>query len=87
MYPSQLDKVKRQFKNEYDFTDEHFQIYQNIENRQTIDIQRIQNSAIPKEIKTLKIKIIRDAKVEYLRKSLPHKQFTKWYDANVLKTN
>lgn len=78
------DKVKRKFKKEYDFTDEHFQIYQNLENRQTIDIQKIQNSAMPKEIKAFKIKRIKDAKVECLRKALPHEQFTKWYDVNIL---
>lgn len=76
------DKIKRHFKNEYGFTDEHFQIYQDIENRYTIDIQRIQSSAIPKELKSLKIQRAKEIKIECLKTLLPKEQFTKWYNSH-----
>ena len=81
-----LDKrLERKFINEYGFTYEQFQTYQDLENWQAVSIMRIKSSAIPKEEKLQRIQQIQNTKIENLKKALPAKQFQKWYKAYVEK--
>lgn len=75
-----LDKrLERKFINEYGFTPEQFQIYQDLENWQAVSIMRIKSSAIPKEEKLRRIQQIQNTKIDNLKKTLPSEQFEKWH--------
>lgn len=78
-----INKVERQCKNEFGFSDEQFKKYEEFKNKETLEIRNIQNSTIPKGLKQQKISAVRQFTIEHLRNILTKEQFDKWYKTNV----
>lgn len=72
-------KIERVFINEYGFTKQQFKKYQDLENKQAVEILKIKDQAIPKDEKARKIQKVKEAKIQSLREYLPERQFNKWY--------
>ncbi len=72
-------RLERKYIEKYSFTKEQFNLYKEFENKQAIDILKIKNSAIAKEIKKIKIQEIKNRKIKNVEKILSAEQFQKWY--------
>lgn len=75
------ENLESLYLQEYGFTNEQYQQYQELENKQAVSIFRIKNSPIPHAEKQERIDRVKEEKIEELRKILPAEQFTRWHRA------
>lgn len=83
----QSHSMERHYKDVLGFTDAHFMKYQEIENRQAVEILRIKSLGLTREEKIAGIQKAKEDKVERLRLILPSKQFNKWHKSYLERTS
>lgn len=75
----QNKRIEITYREKYGFSKEQFERFQELENMQAIEISKIKNTAIPKDLKKAKIQKAKDKKVQQMKQILSADQFSKWY--------
>lgn len=78
-------RLERRYIEKYGFTKEQFRQFQELENRQAVEILKIKNTAMAKERKKARINEVKARKVQGLEKILNAEQFQKWHEDYIRK--